>query len=490
MPPTRKQPPQIDVCSLRQDLSKAQEIHTHLMGLGVKSRLVSDAVKSGQNWADQLRESVEEADGLIICLRPGFEALARQEEEVFAALETARQLNRGESFFIPFVVEPVPGGTASSLEDLDSDLKKRYSLPKRSQGPVVCFLGRFFPANSGGLPKRKTSHRIAFGIKSSAKQRQWAKEIIPLPPQLFQRTRPFLMVILVLVIALVALVWFWPFRQDELLSLRSTSQPNSSLQTDQAAAPTSGTTYTHLTFREKERSRHGYRPEAIVVHVVETDLAETARSFHYGIADNGEIQQYVEDEATAFHLGKIARSRWDLFKPGVDANYYTIGIAYTSASNQPWSDKAYQANTDLIARIAQRWNLPVDRNHVVGHYEISGLDAAGVDPTDPTRSLFCPGSGVDLDHLVGLAAGTAVAGLANDFVAAPGTLVTRYGVNVRRLPSMGADLVGSYQSGTQVTYVGWVRDGELVKGNSNWYKTEAGHYIWAGGTSVTRPQTP
>ena len=252
----------------------------------------------------------------------------------------------------------------------------------------------------------------------------------------------------------------------------------------------SGPLHEPLVSRETDPSRHGYRPEAVVIHVIPKAKTKTAHSFHYGIDRNGETRQYAAEEATAFHLGPVNRSEWTLLKPAVDPNYYTIGIVHEAEGNHPWSDQSYQVGARLIAQIAQRWNLPVDRRHVIGHYEISGSDAAGLDPNDPTRSLFCPGTGIDLDHLVGLAAAEAASLKQPPFVAQTGVVTTLSSANLRESPSTQGVLAGSLPANYPVRHAGWVTKGESVEGKSTWYKTDTGQYLWADATDRKEPAAP
>ncbi len=50
----------------------------------------------------------------------------------------------------------------------------------------------------------------------------------------------------------------------------------------------------------------------------------------------------------------------------------------------------YQTSSELIAELAKKWNIPLDRDHVIGHHEINSRKT-------------CPGKKVDLDKLVRMA---------------------------------------------------------------------------------------
>src|ERR1700730_14643536 len=124
------------------------------------------------------------------------------------------------------------------------------------------------------------------------------------------------------------------------------------------------------------KGRRGHRPEAIVVHVMEgtlngTDLwfnnPTSKLSAHYGVARDGRVHQYVSEPDTAFHAGVIDNPSWKLIKRAVNPNYYTIAIEHEGFGNDDWPDTQYSASATLIAEIARRWNIALDRAHVIGH---------------------------------------------------------------------------------------------------------------------------
>lgn len=125
--------------------------------------------------------------------------------------------------------------------------------------------------------------------------------------------------------------------------------------------------------------RKGYKPEAIVIHIMDGTLVGTDSWFndpasqvsaHYGIGKSGEVHQYVKEEDTAWHAGRIDTPTWKLIKLGINPNVYTIGIEHEGRPDDVWTDAMKQSSASLIREICQRWQIPVDRNHIVGHFEI------------------------------------------------------------------------------------------------------------------------
>lgn len=125
--------------------------------------------------------------------------------------------------------------------------------------------------------------------------------------------------------------------------------------------------------------RKGYRPEAIVIHIMDGTLSGTDSWFanptsqvsaHYGIGKNGEVHQYVQENDAAWHAGRVDTPVWKLIRPNVNPNLYTIGIEHEGKPNDVWTETMKQSSATLIREICQRWQIPIDRDHVVGHFEI------------------------------------------------------------------------------------------------------------------------
>ena len=111
--------------------------------------------------------------------------------------------------------------------------------------------------------------------------------------------------------------------------------------------------------------RRGFRPEAVVVHIMDGTLRgtdawfrnrESKVSAHYGVGRNGEVHQYVREADAAWHAGrKSSDAPWGLLKPGVNPNYYTIGIEHEERDDVDRTDAMYEASTTLVREICLRW---------------------------------------------------------------------------------------------------------------------------------------
>jgi len=149
--------------------------------------------------------------------------------------------------------------------------------------------------------------------------------------------------------------------------------------------------------------RKGYRPEGVVIHIMDGTLVGTDSWFanpaslvssHYGIGRTGEVHQYVKEEDTAWHAGRVDAPVWKLIKPNINPNLYTVGIEHEGKPDDVWTDAMKQSSAALIREICQRWQIPIDRNHIVGHFEIFSKK-----PNCPARDKKI------IDELVALAVG-------------------------------------------------------------------------------------
>ena len=84
----------------------------------------------------------------------------------------------------------------------------------------------------------------------------------------------------------------------------------------------------------------------------------------------GVIHQYVDENDTAFHAGVVVNPTWPLMKPGVNPNFYTIGIEHEGRPDDVWPEAQLTASAGLIGEIVARWNIPVDALHLVRHHQI------------------------------------------------------------------------------------------------------------------------
>lgn len=146
------------------------------------------------------------------------------------------------------------------------------------------------------------------------------------------------------------------------------------------------------------RGRRGHEPRGIIAHTTDGSYAATAAWFadpesgvssHYLVGLDGAVAQFVEEEDTAHHAGRVRDPSAALLS-GENPNLYTIGIEFEDGGDPEGvrrTDEQYAAGAGLIAGIAHRWRISLDREHVIGHREVFAAKT-------------CPGN-LDLERLLG-----------------------------------------------------------------------------------------
>jgi len=101
-------------------------------------------------------------------------------------------------------------------------------------------------------------------------------------------------------------------------------------------------------------------------------------SAHYGISDT-RVWQWVKEEHVAYHAGNYV------------VNQKSIGIEHDANPDKLLSEASYQTSGRLVAEICKRYNIPLDRTHIIKHSEVP-------------RNTQCSGS-IDIDKIIRIAKG-------------------------------------------------------------------------------------
>lgn len=127
--------------------------------------------------------------------------------------------------------------------------------------------------------------------------------------------------------------------------------------------------------------RGAFKPEIVVLHIMAGTLLGTDDWFsrpisqvsaQYGVGKTGEIHRYVQEANQAWHAGVVLNPSFKLYKPGVNPNAYSIGIEHEGNDLFIEGTTAQlAASAALIADICKRWNIPIDRDHIIGHYQVT-----------------------------------------------------------------------------------------------------------------------
>ena len=108
--------------------------------------------------------------------------------------------------------------------------------------------------------------------------------------------------------------------------------------------------------------------DRIVIHVTEGSFWGSVRwlrnhrsngSSHYVVSRGGDVVQLVSTSDVAWHAG----NRW--------VNRHSIGIEHEGFTRRGGFTQAqYEASARLVAYLARRAGMPIDRRHVIGHDEV------------------------------------------------------------------------------------------------------------------------
>ncbi|MFF7473181.1 N-acetylmuramoyl-L-alanine amidase [Streptomyces sp. NPDC008092] len=123
-----------------------------------------------------------------------------------------------------------------------------------------------------------------------------------------------------------------------------------------------------------------YAIDRVIIHVTQQSYAGTLSIFqnpkkrvsaHYLVRSaDGHVAQCVRETDVAWHAGN-----WDY-------NTRSIGIEHEGWVDRPeyFTDALYTESARLTASICERYGIPKDREHVIGHVEVPGTDH-----TDPGK---------------------------------------------------------------------------------------------------------
>ncbi|TQS40366.1 N-acetylmuramoyl-L-alanine amidase [Cryptosporangium phraense] len=128
-----------------------------------------------------------------------------------------------------------------------------------------------------------------------------------------------------------------------------------------------------------DRPADGDKIRYIVIHDTESSYESTIAAAqnpltyvasHYVIrSSDGEITQMIRTKDVGWHAGN-----WNI-------NQTSIGIEHEGVAREgaTWYTEAmYRSSAKLVRYLAAKYQIPLDRNHIIGHDEVPGRDAARV----------------------------------------------------------------------------------------------------------------
>ncbi|MCX5416762.1 MULTISPECIES: N-acetylmuramoyl-L-alanine amidase [unclassified Streptomyces] len=116
-----------------------------------------------------------------------------------------------------------------------------------------------------------------------------------------------------------------------------------------------------------------YGVDRVIVHVTQGSYASAVRVFqdpahqaatHYIVRKNGRVTQMIRELDVAYHAGNRS------------FNERSIGIEHEGFVDRPqdFTAQMYESSARLTAAICERYGIPVDREHIIGHVEVPGTD--------------------------------------------------------------------------------------------------------------------
>ena len=111
--------------------------------------------------------------------------------------------------------------------------------------------------------------------------------------------------------------------------------------------------------------------DIIVVHVAQGSYSATIGWFdtgrsnvsaHYVVSREGRVAQCVRNDDIAWHAGD-----WHY-------NRRSFGIEHAGYADEPKTARQYRSSARLAAYLSKRFGIPVDRQHIIGHRDVPGVN--------------------------------------------------------------------------------------------------------------------
>ncbi|MDX2814117.1 N-acetylmuramoyl-L-alanine amidase [Streptomyces sp. PA03-5A] len=146
------------------------------------------------------------------------------------------------------------------------------------------------------------------------------------------------------------------------------------------------------------RPANGIRIDTIVIHDIEGSYESAIAAFqapgssaasHYVMrSSDGAVTQMMPTKDIAFHAGNYS------------SNMHSIGIEHEgyAAHGADWYTEAqYEATAELVKYLAERFDIPLDRQHILGHDNVVGPASSYV-----AGMHWDPGTAWDWEHFMAL----------------------------------------------------------------------------------------
>lgn len=129
--------------------------------------------------------------------------------------------------------------------------------------------------------------------------------------------------------------------------------------------------------------RGDYKPEIVVIHISTSTIASAKSWFntptswassHFITGKDGSIVQFVEEDKKAWANGRVNNPTFKLYKPNVNPNVYSLSIENEGTDLSIAPETQHKALTELLHYLCDKYAIPKDRDHIIGHYQIDGIN--------------------------------------------------------------------------------------------------------------------
>ena len=128
-------------------------------------------------------------------------------------------------------------------------------------------------------------------------------------------------------------------------------------------------------------SRDGNTPKYICIHVMAGTMQSTDFWFknnasqvssHYGVSLTGDVHQYVDEKMSAWANGLVVNPTAQIVKDNINLsqNKISISIEHEGYDLSTGPQTQLNSSAQLIKNICSRWDIPLNRKHIIGHSEI------------------------------------------------------------------------------------------------------------------------
>ncbi|WP_240357755.1 N-acetylmuramoyl-L-alanine amidase [Streptomyces cavourensis] len=116
-----------------------------------------------------------------------------------------------------------------------------------------------------------------------------------------------------------------------------------------------------------------FRIDRVIIHVTQGSFDSAVRVFqdpshraatHYIVGQDGRVVQMIRELDVAYQAGNRS------------FNERAVGIEHEGFVDRPedLTKEMYEASARLTASICARYDIPFDREHIIGHVEVPGTD--------------------------------------------------------------------------------------------------------------------